>query len=254
MRRRNLPIRGIVSSHPKRLDQLSSELEASNLEQPIVFNEETPESSNVETPHHTIDAMQPPLPTPRRRSGSRSGSQRRASKKPRKNRGGWKRTTGLKWSEVKEIHDINHAASTAGMPLNRFVSIRPPSHITDDALCKKVCYRLVSHLAQRLRRRGVPFIAIRVFEKGIGGLLHVHLLLHVPLHLLKESKGWADGIVTDIRPSASKHLGYITKQRHPLPPEVEEAVSHRRKKGEPFRGRRWSVTPDLKALLPERDA
>jgi len=26
-------------------------------------------------------------------------------------------------------------------------------------------------------------------------------------------------------------------------------VSHQRKKGEPFKGRRWSLTPDLKALL-----
>ena len=80
-------------------------------------------------------------------------------------------------------------------------------------------------------------------------MLHLHMLVHVPKRLLKEFSGWGDGIVTDIRPASPKHIGYITKQRHPLPPDLEKVVSHRRKKGEPFKGRRWSLTPDAKALM-----
>ena len=150
---------------------------------------------------------------------------------------------------MKEIHEAHHGAAKARRPLNVFVSIRPPSHITDDATRKKLCYRLASHIGQKLRRRGAPFIAVRVFEKDIGGMLHLHMLVHVPKRLLKEFSGWGDGIVTDIRPASPKHIGYITKQRHPLPPDLEKVVSHRRKKGEPFKGRRWSLTPDAKALM-----
>jgi len=94
---------------------------------------------------HSLEALQTPSPThppsPRRQSGSRSGTRRRASKKPRNRRGGWKPTTGLTWSNVQEIHDAHHGAAKAGKPLNQFISIRPLSHITDDALRKKLCYR-----------------------------------------------------------------------------------------------------------------
>jgi len=154
----------------------------------------------------------------------------------------------LKWAEVKEISDICHDAKKANKPLNLFVSIRPPSHITDDAERKKLCYRRASHIGQKLKRRGHPFVAVRVFEKDVDGLLHVHMLLHVSRQLTQEATSWGDGLITDIRPASPKHLGYITKQRHPLPPDMERRVSHRRKKGEPFKGRRWSLTPDAKAL------
>jgi len=46
-----------------------------------------------------------------------------------------------------------------------------------------------------------------------------------------------------------KHVGYITKQRRSLPPDLEKVVTHQRKKGEPFKGRRWSLTPDAKGLM-----
>jgi hypothetical protein len=218
-----------------------------------VLNDELGSETSDESSQSALDALQPASsthpPSPRRQLGSRPGTRRRAKKRPRNRRGGWKPTTGLPFADVKEIHEAHHGAAKAGMPLNRFVSIRPPSHITDDATRKKLCYRLASHIGQKLRRRGAPFIAIRVFEKDLGGMLHLHLLVHVPSRLLKEFSGWGDLIVTDIRPAVAKHVGYITKQRHPLPPDLEKVVSHRRKKGEPFKGRRWSLTPDLKALL-----
>ena len=253
MKRRALPHRPAASRHPKQTTQLSTPPETSKTEQMSVLIDELVGETSDEDSSPTLDALQPPPsthpPSPRRQSTGRSGSRRRAKKKPRNRLGGWTKTTGLKWSDVQEIHEAHHGAAKAGMPLNRFVSIRPPSHITDDATRKKLCYRLASHIGQKLGRRGAPFIAIRVFEKDIGGLLHLHILVHVPRCLMKEFSGWGDGIVTDIRPAVAKHVGYITKQRHPLPPDLEKVVSHRRKKGEPFRGRRWSLTPDLKALL-----
>ena len=197
-----------------------------------------------------MQATPPPSsPTACRQSSSRSGYRRRASKKSGKRKGGWQQTTGLPWSDVKEIHEAHHAAAQAGMPLNRFVSIRPLSQITDEALRKRLCYRQVSRLGEKLRRHGSPFVGIRVFEKDVDGMLHAHLLVHIPRHLLKKFDSWGDLIVTDIRPAVAKHLGYITKQRHPLPPDAEKAVSHRRKKGEAFIGRRWSLTKDAKAVL-----
>jgi len=253
MKRRALPHRQAASRHPKQTSQLSTPPETSKTEQVPVLNDELVGKTSEEDRPPTLDAMQPPPsthpPSPRRQPGGRSGSRRRSKKSPGKSRGGWPKTTGLTWSDVKETSDVDHAAAKAGRRLNRFVSIRPPSHITDDALRKKLCYRLASHIGQKLRRCGAPFIAIRVFEKDIGGMLHLHMLVHVPKRLLKEFSGWGDGLITDIRPASPKHLGYITKQRHPLPPDMERRVSHRRKKGEPFKGRRWSLTPDLKALL-----
>ena len=253
MKRRALPHRPAASRHPKQPTQLSTPPETSETDQVSVLNDEMVGETSDEDSPSTLDALQPPSPThppsPRRQPGSRSGSHRRAKKPPRHHRGGWRKTTGLPFSNVQEIHEAHHGAAKAGMPLNRFVSIRPPSHITDDATRKKLCYRLASHIGQKLRRRGAPFIAIRVFEKDLGGMLHLHLLVHVPSRLLKEFSGWGDLIVTNIQSASPKHIGYITKQRHPLPPDLEKVVSHRRKKGEPFKGRRWSLTPDAKALM-----
>ena len=253
MIRRLLPHSRGASRLRKQPAQLSTPPEVSQPEQVAVLDYEIFLANPNKPSAPSLDALQPPPsthpPSPRRQPVSRSGSRRRAKKKPGNRLGGWAKTSSLPWADVKEIHEAHHAATKAGMPLNRFVSIRPPSHITDEALRKKLCYRRVSHLAQKLRRRGVSFVAVRVFEKDIGGMLHVHLLVHVPRHLLKEFDSWGDGIVTDIRPAVAKHVGYITKQRHPLPPDLEKVVSHRRKKGEPFKGRRWSLTPDAKALL-----
>jgi hypothetical protein len=253
MKRRALPHRPAASRHPKQPTQLSTPQDTPKQDQASVWNDEFAREKPDEGSPPSLVAMQPAPsthpPSPRRQSAGRSGSRRRAKKKPGNRLGGWAKTSSLQWADVKEIHEAHHAATKAGMPLNRFVSIRPPSHITDEALRKKLCYRRVSHLAQKLRRRGVSFVAVRVFEKDIGGMLHVHLLVHVPRHLLKEFDSWGDLIVTDIRPASPAHIGYITKQRHPLPPDLEKVVSHRRKKGEPFRGRRWSLTPDLKALM-----
>lgn len=251
MKRRDLPRRMTATSGRKQCEQLSTESGACDAAQAFVPNNECASGNDVAPASASLQAMQTiisPL-THRRQSVSRSGAHRRANKKRSKHRGGWPTTSGMPWGDVKEIAAVCHGAKTAGMPLNWFVSIRPPSHVTNDAERKKLCYRRASHLGCKFRRHGAPFVALRVFEKDVGGLLHVHLLVHVPRHLQNEFSGWGDGIVTDIRSASPKHVGYISKQRQPLPPDFEKVVSHRRKKGAPFRGRRWSLTPDAKALL-----
>ena len=174
MKRRTLPHRPAASSRHNQPTQLSTPQDTFKIDQVSVWNDEFVSEKADDGISPSLDALQPPSstrpPSPRRQPGSRSGSRRRAKKRPRNRRGGWKPTTGLKWAHVEEIHEANHGAAKAGMPLNRFVSIRPPSHITDDATRKKLCYRLASHIGQKLRRRGAPFIAIRVFEKDLGGI------------------------------------------------------------------------------------
>ena len=241
MKRCDLPHRPATSSDPQQPTQLSTPTETSKPEQASVLNDEfVGETPGIGSPP-SLDAIQPPpplhAPSPRRQPCGRSGTFRRVKQTPGKKRGGWLATTGLKWSDVKETYDVDHAAAKAGRRLNHFVSIRPPSHITDDAARKKHCYRLASHIGQKLGRRGAPFIAIRIFEKDIGGLLHLHMLVHVPRRLMHEFSGWGDLIVTDIRPAVTKHIGYITKQRQPLPPDLEKVVAHQRKKGDPSAAR-----------------
>lgn len=171
----------------------------------------------------------------------------------RKSRGrrlsGWKRTTGLRWTEVKGIGELDHIAQAAGFPLNLFISINPEETLFTDSDRKRTCYKLEGNFASRLKRRGVPFVAIRVFEKKTDGLLHLHLLVHVPPALMKTVISWSNPVTT-INPRSDVHLSYITKQRHPLPPDFEQFVGHKRQKSVPFKGRRWSVS---KAFPGKRD-
>ena len=92
-------------------------------------------------------------------------------------------------------------------------------------------------------------MAVRVFEKALCGKLHLHVLVHVPRHFQDEFAGWGDVLITDIRQAKLWHVAYITKERHPLPPDFEKQTQHQRQKSAPFRGQRWSLTPAAKALL-----
>ena len=214
--RRDLPRCTEALKRRQRSNQQSADFSISKSDQVSDPDEKSALPMSMAQPIHSLNALQPLSPsTPRRQSSSRSGTRRRTSKKPDKRKGGWRKTTGLKWEEVKSIHAIFMALSKARKRLTMFVSIRPPSHIIDDAKRKKLCYRQASHLAQKFRRLGLPFIAIRVFEKDIGGLLHLHLLVHVPRRWLNNIACWSDGLVTHMCPAVRKHVSYITKQRHP---------------------------------------
>ena len=171
---------------------------------------------------------------------------RRARK--RKKCRGWRPTTGLKWKEVKEISSISHMADEAGLSFNLFVSISPSSDQVSDTDRKRACYKLEGNFSDRLKRRGVPFLALRVFEKRANGNLHMHLLVHVPKNLLDESVTWSNAI-TDIKIRERHHIAYITKQRHPLKPDFERVTKHQRQRGSAFKGRRWSISKKLSAAL-----
>jgi hypothetical protein len=172
---------------------------------------------------------------------------RRRPRKP-----GWPSTTGLLWSEVKEIYEINNATERLGIPLNAFVSINPDDTFISDSIRKRACYKLESNFLSRLRRKGVPFLALRVFEKKIDGSLHMHLLIHLPRFLINEAIQWSNSNI-DIRKSGKHHIGYITKQRHPQHPNFERLVKHTRQKSASFCGKRWSISKALAEELNSKE-
>jgi hypothetical protein len=254
MTRRNFPHHSSVFHRFKKPEQVSVICSKPEQEQSSDLNDERAKPDQVEPVSSSLVDFQPEQsPTrkaaPARRKTSRSGSKRRADQKPRKRKGGWPTTTGLTWPEVRQIDDLCHRLRSAGYRLNHLVTIQPPDDILSDAARKRDCYRRAGRLADKLRRRGVAFLAVRCFEKPLYGKLHLHALVHVPRHLQDEFAGWGDGTTTHIKPAKLLHVAYVTKERHPLPPDFEKVTPHQRQKSAPFRGQRWSLTPAAKALL-----
>jgi hypothetical protein len=169
-----------------------------------------------------------------------------ASKRPK---GGWRRTASLEFSEVRLIHEGAQSLKKAGYNFNTFITVSPPFELTDDSDCKRFCYSRSKFLGQYFKRRGLKYCALRVFEKALGGKLHLHMLVSVPKANLADVLSKGDGSVVDIRRAEKCHLAYITKNRRPLPPEIEKTLNHRRKKGEAFRGKRWSFTKDAIEII-----
>jgi hypothetical protein len=195
--------------------------------------------NSAELPHTLLDFQE--------LSGVPAKAKNRRGRKPRKSRG-WRSTTGLKWKEVKEISKIARMAEEAGFTFNLFVSVSPPDAYVSDSARKRACYKLEGNFSDRLKRRGSPFLAVRVFEKRSGGLLHMHLMVHVPESLLNEVISWSNA-VTNIKIRESHHISYITKQRHPQHPDFERIIRHQRQKGSAFKGRRWSLSRRLSFAL-----
>ena len=252
--RRDLPRHPSVFHRCKKSEQVSVICSKPEQEQSSDLNDERAKPDQVEPVSSSLVDFQPAQsPTrkaaPARRKTSRSGSKRRADQKPRKRKGGWPTPTGLTWTQVKEITDLCHRLRSAGYPLNWFISIRPPDDIVSDAERKRDCYRRAGRLADKLRRRGVEVLAVRCFEKPLYGKLHLHALVHVPRHLQDEFAGWGDGTITHIKRAKLWHVGYVTKERHPLSPDFEKVTPHLRQKSAPFRGQRWSLTPAARTLL-----
>jgi hypothetical protein len=260
MTRRNFPHHPSVFHRCKKPEQLSADSCSLKHEQVSVLDDESVNSDQVEPVSSSLidytAQKQPPTrkAAQARRKTTRSGSKRRADQKPRKRKGGWPTTTGLTWTQVKEITDLCHRLRSAGYPLNWFISIQPPDDILSDAARKRDCYRRAGRLADKLRRRGVHVLAVRCFEKPLYGKLHLHALVHVPRHLQDEFVGWGDGTKIHIKKAKLWHVGYLTKERHPLHPDFEKQIQHLRQKSAPFRGKRWSLTPAARALLAEDDA
>jgi hypothetical protein len=171
----------------------------------------------------------------------------------KKKRGGHRGSKGLRWrADVSRVFGLAKIARENRTPLNHFLTLRTPDDAADDLKAKRIICRRIAHLGQALKRRdpGHPLIYLAVYEKTGGGRLHAHVLVHVRRPAIPVLERWADGIDRDARPAGRRHLAYVTKQRHPLPPEVEQSVrrTHRRQKGAFIPGPRVSVSRELAAL------
>jgi hypothetical protein len=157
----------------------------------------------------------------------------------------------MSYADAKSIKDGIHVLKTAGVSLNYFVSIHPPSNIHEDQNRKVSCRRKIDIIRRRLLRNGCKFIALIVYEKALKGCLHVHLLLHIPKGFGSLLEGYHALPEVDVRPTKRQHETYILKSRLPLNPEIEISLRALlpRVKAAPFRGRRWSWTTDAKTYL-----
>jgi hypothetical protein len=169
----------------------------------------------------------------------------------RKRKGGWRASPGLRWSDVKAIFELASVAGLRGFGFTHFISIMPAGG--SDMERKRVCSRVIAHLGQAIHRRGHPHIGVTVYEKGCADL-HAHHLVHVPRGEEKLLAHLSNRPTRRVRRAAPTDVGYITKERLPLPPEFEKRVSHWRKKGALLPGKRWSATKGALALLADDTA
>jgi hypothetical protein len=181
------------------------------------------------------------------------GRTRSKSKRPLKR--GPPGSTRLTWQQVKEIDDFAHVARSAGMPLNRMVTIRAPIGVSD-ADGKKAIRQIVSHIRQDFERNGLLLIGVSVYEKH--PLLHAHILLHVPRgngSLIAKRHEGKDGVV-HVTPADEKGVEYVTKQRQRLSPDYEDVIKRRwiSSKGGQIEGPRYRYTTAAQVLLARRYA
>jgi hypothetical protein len=167
--------------------------------------------------------------------------------------------------KAADIHDLEamwHFARAIGLPLNRFISIKPHS-INDIDVEERI--RLWSSfrnkLAQFARDNEFDFTCIwtRESEVDTGRNEHLHVLMHVPPHLhtrfSKVVLGWAQYTSEiDCRP-ANYRVGrsragklrssftYITKNS----PQAAHNTMRSYQKGGPILGKRFGSSSNLSA-------
>ena len=132
MKRRALPHRTAAASRHDQPTRLSTPQDTSKIDQVSVWNDEFVSEKADDGISPSLDALQPPSsthpPSPRRQPNSRAGTRRRNKQKPRNRRGGWRKTTGLPFSDVKEIHEAHHGAAKAGIPLRWGAPTKAPGY------------------------------------------------------------------------------------------------------------------------------
>jgi hypothetical protein len=166
-----------------------------------------------------------------------------------KRAGGWPSSPSLPWKDVKRIDALAHEAERCGCRLTHLITVMPDPG--DDMGRKRECARIVAHLGQSLKRHGKPHVGVTVYEKSAGADLHAHHLVHIPRGEFALVERLHAPPMVHVRRSAPTDIGYITKERRPLPPEVEAHVKHRRKKGAPIPGKRWTATSAALELITE---
>jgi hypothetical protein len=190
-------------------------------------------------PETIIVIQHPPAPTPKHLT--------RISGKRGRRRGGWPSSPSLSWKDVQAIHEIAHRAGRSRLEFTHMITIMPDSG--DDVERKRESGRIVGHLGQALKRHGKPHVGLTVYEKSLGGDLHAHHLVHIP--------AGEEGLVyrlhdlpkVHVRRVTTKAVGYVTKERAPLPPSHEAHNPHRRKKGARLPGKRWTATSAARRLV-----
>jgi hypothetical protein len=192
------------------------------------------------------DAVEPSGPTPLALEDSPFEAIEPPSLGHRGKRGGWRSSTGLTWTEVKEIHRLDFVARSARYPLNYLVSVMPETG--DDQERKRSCSRLIAHLGQHLRRHGSPHVGVTVYKKASSADLHAHHLVHIPPRKTAVLEWIRSRPEMHVRRAVESDPGYVTKERLPLPPDCEARVCHNRRRGLRIPGKRYSGTGDLLEL------
>jgi hypothetical protein len=176
-------------------------------------------------------------------TGATAGGHQRKPKRA----GGWPSSPSLPWEDVKRIHALAHEAERCGCRLTYLITVMPDTG--DDMGGKRQCARIVAHLGQSLKRHGKPHVGVTVYEKSAGANLHAHHLAHIPRSEIALVERLHAPPMVHARRSAPTDIGYITKERCPLPPEFERQVTHQRKKCQRMPGKRWAATSAAVALI-----
>lgn len=167
-------------------------------------------------------------PAPRKAEG-RSEPKNRAQSSKRKRRGGWPARKCISRNVYKRTLVEARVVQQAGFPMNWFITQRYPEGARNDAEAKRRLGLSVDRIGQTLERRGQPYVALKVFEKPAGGLLHVHALISVLPENRDVIERWADrvdgtrprksgedatGVDRHARPAVASDVEYILKEHH----------------------------------------
>ena len=205
---------------------------------------------------------------PQRRGGGKERAEAETGKhrKP-KNRGGWQTTGYIDHKLWKQTRHNLFELSRAGYQPTIFITVRSPLGI-DEGEAKKTIERKFSRLGEMCERAGHPYVALKVYEKKRGGLLHGHALIYVSRQQFYLVERWADFFETDLKrsrtvkneePNVDIHARravdsdgfYILKQHKFAGPGGKEKQLRGPwwEPSEPIKGQRVSWTKTARAIL-----
>jgi hypothetical protein len=170
----------------------------------------------------------------------------------KKRKGGWGTSTGLTRQQVKNMYEAAYVARSMGQALGVAVTFNPDNRDGESAGARmRWIGKKVYGLAQALKRRGQPWIAIIVWQWPIGGRLHCHVLVWI-------EPGNHD-VVSRFHNLPAVHvtkwgrdIGYFTRERLPSgPPEYENRKRWKWVKGNKITGQRLTISAALKDYTTE---
>lgn len=183
-------------------------------------------------------------------------------KRAKKGRGGWPARKCIPRKLYNRTLVEARVVQQAGFPMNWFLTQRYPEEAKSDGEAKQLLARSMAHLGQNLERRGQPCVALKVFEKPSGGLLHVHALISVMPENRDVIERWADrvdwtkpkksgedatGVDRHARPAVPSDVEYILKE-HQFAGPFEKPGSFW-EKSEAIAGTRVSWTKTARAVI-----